>query len=149
MKYGTSLWRVKNQSNYQYFFRFPRYSKVLVFIRSSGHNERNLLKSLDITCRFKTMRGIAAACSHLEHIGGAAPSSSAPFHLGFVHHRAALFEADPIQHAVGLQGGRERRQLTMKLLSCASVGCERAQQPPNSQAFRTIMLSKKLAEISR
>lgn len=41
--------------------------------------------------------------SYLEYIGGPSPSSSTPFHLGFVHHWAALFLADLIQNVVGLQ----------------------------------------------
>lgn len=72
---------------------------------------------------------IPSAPSYLEHIRSPATSSAAPFHLGFVHHRAALFLADPIQHAVGLQGGRERCQPTKELLSWMSVvrrlsGCQ-------------------------
>lgn len=45
--------------------------------------------------------------SYLEHISSPATSTSAPFHLGFVHHHAALFQADPVQLEVGLQGRRE------------------------------------------
>lgn len=48
------------------------------------------------------------APSYLEHIRSPATSSSSPFHLSFIHHRAALFQADLIQYAVGLQGsGRD------------------------------------------
>lgn len=46
---------------------------------------------------------LGASTSYLEHIRGPAPSSSTPLHLGFVHHRAALFLADLIQNVVGLK----------------------------------------------
>lgn len=41
--------------------------------------------------------------SYLKDISSPAPSTSAPFHLCFVHHRPALFQADLVQDVVGLQ----------------------------------------------
>lgn len=46
---------------------------------------------------------IVASSPHLKHVGGSAPSSSAPLHLSSVHHGATLLLADLLQEVVGLQ----------------------------------------------
>jgi len=58
----------------------------------------------NISTQFQHTECVVASAppSYLEHIRGPAPSSSAPFHLGFVHHRAALFQTDLVQLVVGL-----------------------------------------------
>lgn len=68
----------------------------ILFTASSQEN-------LEITVYQIYRLPLSASSSYLEYIGGPAPSSSTPFHLGFVHHRAALFLADLIQNVVGLQ----------------------------------------------
>lgn len=61
-------------------------------------------EKLEITVSHHIYRpSLSASSSYLEYIGGPSPSSSTPFHLGFVHHRATLFLADLIQNVVGLQ----------------------------------------------
>lgn len=68
----------------------------ILFIASSQ-------EKLEITVYQIYRPSLSASSPYLEYIGGPSPSSSTPFHLGFVHHRATLFLADLIQNVVGLQ----------------------------------------------
>lgn len=55
---------------------------------------------------------------YLKYISGPSTSSAAPLYLGFVHQWAALFQADLIQDAVGLQRGRDVSEVKNHLPVC-------------------------------